>query len=75
MLDFFVFVFLQMSSDLFFWGFVNNYVYIAKTGNRDHLEEIIQTAALLRNILQRAWLEVEYLMYVYRAPKVAHVGT
>jgi hypothetical protein len=59
-----VFFFWQMSSDFF----VKNYVYLVKIGNRAHSEERIQEAAepLLRNVLQRAWLEVEYLLDVCR---------
>jgi hypothetical protein len=69
-------ILLQMSSDFFFWGFVKNYVSLVKTGNRASWEERIQEAAeQLRNMLQRAWLEVEYLLDVCRDPDGAHVET
>jgi hypothetical protein len=66
-----------MSSDFFFWGFVRNYVYLLKIGNRAHSEGRIQEAAeqLLRNMLHRAWVEVEYLLDVCRDPAGAHVET
>ena len=53
-----------------------NYVYMAKIRNLAHLKEKIQEAGeMLRDMLQSAWLEVEYLLDICRDLSSAHADT
>jgi hypothetical protein len=65
-----------MVPGFFCLGCAKNCVYIIKVRSLAHLKERIQEAAerVLRDMLQRAWLEVEYLLDICGDPNGALAG-
>jgi hypothetical protein len=62
---------------IFFWGYVNNYVYMDENRDLNHLKARRREAAeqVTRHMLQRVWREVEYRVDICSVTDGAQVET
>jgi len=61
--------------DFFLWGYIKNIVYAEKIRNIQNLQERITSIVetVTRDMNQRTWQEMEFLLDVSRATNGAHI--
>ena len=60
----------------FLWVYIKNIVYAEKIRNIQHLQDRIKSAiqTVTRDMIQKTWQEIEFLLDVSRATNGAHIG-
>jgi len=61
--------------DFFLWGYIKNIVYAETVRNIQHLQDRITSAmeTVTRDMIQKAWQEIEFSLDVSRATNIAHI--
>jgi len=61
--------------DFFLWRYIKNIVYAERIRNIQHLQQRITSAVetVTRDMIQKAWQEIEFRLDVSRATNGAHI--